>query len=155
MIQTEAANTLAICWKCEDFSAEGDLRCRRISKPITVGLTIGARFCPIGKHGDVPRVTPQRRRRGPRWLLSGLRRRIAFWVGWPLGWWRCSSRKRAARLRICEGCAWNRSGKCDLCGCPVKLKAAMKSESCPAHLWPGDRAGGKNRRPCCGKKTAE
>jgi len=44
------------------------------------------------------------------------------------------------RLTICNGCPHKESKflaptQCGLCGCVLKIKAALENESCPAGKW--------------------
>lgn len=39
------------------------------------------------------------------------------------------------RLDICSGCEYFTGARCKACGCFVKLKAALASESCPYNKW--------------------
>lgn len=36
------------------------------------------------------------------------------------------------RLQICNGCEFNVSGDCALCGCEIQLKTSIPEEKCPA-----------------------
>lgn len=45
---------------------------------------------------------------------------------------RCSGERYEARLRSCKACENLLSGMCRICGCYVELRAAVKSNSCPA-----------------------
>lgn len=39
------------------------------------------------------------------------------------------------RLSICKECDLLLSGMCRSCGCYVELRAAMKKNYCPKHMW--------------------
>lgn len=45
---------------------------------------------------------------------------------------RCSGEEYEARLAQCKKCEYLAEGMCGLCGCFVEVRAAVKSNSCPA-----------------------
>ncbi len=41
----------------------------------------------------------------------------------------------ARRLKICEECKDHKDGRCMLCGCFLKVKAALSTGKCPVGKW--------------------
>jgi hypothetical protein len=51
------------------------------------------------------------------------------------GFHRVDDTELQQRLSVCAACPAHRDGECELCGCPVALKATWSSERCPMELW--------------------
>ena len=56
--------------------------------------------------------------------------------------WRNVVRKNAAienlaaeRMRICDGCEYQKAYTCGLCGCPLKAKSRAVDAKCPDSRW--------------------
>lgn len=46
-----------------------------------------------------------------------------------------SEEEQSRRLDICSSCIMHQEGTCKACGCPVKGKSLLESQSCPIKKW--------------------
>lgn len=49
---------------------------------------------------------------------------------------RVTPEQHAERMATCEACPNKKGNRCALCGCGLRAKAALASESCPIGKWP-------------------
>jgi len=46
-----------------------------------------------------------------------------------------SDEEQARRLSICKGCEWFTGSRCTKCGCVMRWKTKLATESCPIGKW--------------------
>ena len=67
-----------------------------------------------------------------------MRRSLRFFkaiVKWALSGFKVDRKLARERISICNICEYNARGICALCGCVLKAKTKLKTESCPIDKW--------------------
>jgi hypothetical protein len=142
----ELESRRSICAKC---TLNNGKLCLGNGKEFKHNLLAG--FCPkslwIKNFKPSPIINPlnkratQKKKRPPKFgkQISLFAQSMKWWFK---DWFRVvSPREHKRRLAICAACpsldpnGWGGSGRCLECGCSVKAKTKIKSQSCPIGKW--------------------